>query len=69
MLTNYVSQKWENLNLEGHINCFIGSKELAILVKGGFYLGVELHREGSAPFPSVMSELAKMFETLPRLIS
>ena len=39
----------ENLNLKGHLNCFIGSKVMAILVNGGFYLGVELHREGSAP--------------------
>ena len=39
----------ENLNLEGHLNCFIGSKVTAILVNEGFYLLVELPREGSAP--------------------
>ena len=38
-----------NLNLEGRLNRFIGSKVTAILVSGGFYIGVELHREGSAP--------------------
>ena len=38
----------ENLNLEEHLNCFIGSKVTAILVNGAIYLGVELHREGSA---------------------
>ena len=39
----------ENLNLKGHLNRSIGSKVTAILVNGGFYLGVELHREGSVP--------------------
>ena len=29
------------------LKCFIGSKVTAILVNGGFYLVVELHREGS----------------------
>ena len=37
------------LDLEGHLNRFIGSKVSTILVKGGFYLGVDLHQEGSAP--------------------
>ena len=37
----------ENLNLEAHVNYPIWSKFMAILVKGGFYLGVELHQEGS----------------------
>ena len=27
-------------NLEGHLNRFIGSKVMAILVNGGFYIGV-----------------------------
>ena len=46
---DYVLVFWKNLNLEGHLNCLIGSKVTAILVKGGFYLGVELHWERSAP--------------------
>ena len=45
---DYVPFFRENLNLEGHLNCFIGLKVMMILVNGGFYLGVELHREGSA---------------------
>ena len=46
---DYVPIFEENLNLKGHLNRFIGSKVTAILVNGGFYLGVELHWEGSAP--------------------
>ena len=37
------------INLEGHLNCIIGSKGTAILVDGGFCLPVELHLERSAP--------------------
>ena len=37
------------LNIEGHLSRLIGSKVMAILVNGGFYLLVELHREGLAP--------------------
>ena len=37
------------LNLKGHQNCITGWKVTAILLKGGFCLLVELHREGSAP--------------------
>ena len=32
---NYVQIFQENLNLEGHLNRFVGSKVTAILVKGG----------------------------------
>ena len=42
----------ENLNLEGHLNRLIGSKVTAILVNGGFYLGVEHHREGLRLLPA-----------------
>ena len=34
-------------NIEGHLNRFIGSKVTAILLNGGSYLVVEVHREGS----------------------
>ena len=37
------------LNPEGHQNPISGSKVTAILLKGGFCLLGELHREGSAP--------------------
>ena len=40
---------WEILNLEGHLNRFMGSKVTPILVNGGFYLVLELHQEGCAP--------------------
>ena len=43
-----VSNFQEHLNLEGHLNCFIG-QELRLQQTGVFYLGVELHWEGSAP--------------------
>ena len=46
---DYIPIFLENLNLGGHLNRFIGSKVTAIFVNGGFYLGVELHWEGSAP--------------------
>ena len=45
---DYVPFFFEILNPKGHLNRFIGSKVMAILVKGGFYLVLELHREGSA---------------------
>ena len=32
---DYVLTFWENLNLVGHLNRFMGSKVTAILVKGG----------------------------------
>ena len=38
-----------NLNLEGHLNRFTGSKVTAILVNWGILPGVELHQEWSAP--------------------
>ena len=46
---DYVPIFQENLNIKGHLNSFIGSKVTAILAKGGFHLGVELLRVGSAP--------------------
>ena len=46
---DYVLIFLEILNIKGHLNHFIGSKVTEILVNGGFYLVVELHREGSAP--------------------
>ena len=46
---DYVPIFSEMLSLEGHPNRFIGSQVTVILVNGGFYLVVELHREGSAP--------------------
>ena len=41
---NYVPILEDNLILVGHLNSFIGSKVKPILVNGGFYIGVELHR-------------------------
>ena len=46
---DYVYIFQENLNLQCHLNSFIGSKVTAILLNGGILPGVELHREGSAP--------------------
>ena len=40
------------LNLEGHLNRWIGSKFKAILLNGCFCRLVELHREGSALQPA-----------------
>ena len=39
----------EILNPEGHSNRITGSKVTAILLEGGFFPLVELHREGYAP--------------------
>ena len=46
---DYVPIFKENLSLEGHLNRFIGSTVTAVFVKGGFYLGLVLHQEGSGP--------------------
>ena len=42
----------ENLNLEGHLNCCIGSKVTTILLNGWILLLVELHCVGSALQPA-----------------
>ena len=46
---DYVTIFKEILNPEGHPNGISGSKVTAILLNGGFFPLVELHREGSAP--------------------
>ena len=39
----------QNLNVEGHLNCFICSKFTAILVNGGILPSGGVASEGSAP--------------------
>ena len=46
-------------SIKGHLHCYIESKVTAILLKGGFYLGLELHREGSAPAQACESNITK----------
>ena len=41
---DYVKTFKEILNPEGHPNCIIGSKVMAILMNGGFCPSVELHQ-------------------------
>ena len=50
--TNYIDIFTDILNLEGHLNCCIGSNVTAILLNVWIYLLVELHREGSALQPA-----------------
>ena len=46
---DYVTIFKEILNPKGHPNRITGSKVTVILLNGGFFPLVELHREGSAP--------------------
>ena len=52
-VTNYIDIFSEILNLEGHLNCCIGSRVTPFLLNGWrFCLLVELHWEGSALQPA-----------------